>query len=1049
MTKIVKTRKNRQADVLSKLLFLLFIFFIPTIALAQKQQIKGVVIEAKTDEPLVGVSVVIKTTNTGMSSDVNGEFSIAASEGDVIRFSYLGFKPFEYQVPAKPQTPLRIVLQQDAATLQEVVVEAGIIQRDKAGFTGSYKTISHDDLLSTGNLNVLQSLKSLDPSFVVLENDLRGSDPNTMATITIRGGSTMNVTSTFDDMTSNPNEPLFILDGFETTLQVINDIDINRIASITILKDAGSTAIYGSRGGNGVVVVETIKPKPGELRLSYSGNFQLSTADLSVYNLMNASEKLEFELLAGRYGNINDWTNPRVAEYYNNKERVASGIDTYWLKVPIRTGFTQAHSLNIDGGSNDGVLYQVGANIKNDEGVMKGSSRESFGGNARFQYRKGNINVYNNTTVSVTNGHDGAFSLESFSTFAAANPYYTKQNPDGTIPEFLDSYTIPGFLPFQAPNPYYNAMLASRRDSRNFSLVNNTSIDWAIHKNLRWSASLSITSNSGDGVLFKDPRHTDYYGVDYTQQGAYTSSNSSGWAYNANTRLNYTKSFKNAHNLTLIGRAAIDSRSSQMDSYIVTGFPKGVAGIPSFSYSYLTGSHPGYSESINREANFLLAFSYNYLYRYLLDFNYNLDGTTAFGRNRKFKGYWSLGVGWNITKESFAKNWNWLQELKLRATYGKNGNQNVDYLSQNVYSYFSGNDVFGAASWLSGFANPNLEWQLVTNTSAGIDMTTIDNRLGLTFDLYLKDTNPLTLNIDQKPSTGVSSYPVNLGYLKTKGLEFSANYQIIRDLKRQISLSVRVNGSTIRSTYGGFEQSMANLNKKWETEQSDISDATARANAAMQNLNSLVMYRDGGSPDDLWAVRSLGIDPATGKEVFLTKDGVPTFTYNADDRVVIAQRTPKIQGVFGFSFRYKKLLANLNFGYSLGGYDFNRALFSKVENITTSNIIYNQDKRALYDRWQQPGDISEFKDIYLLNPSVNTTTPVSSRFIQRNDYLSGQNAKVSWDFSKDHWVKAMRLKNMQVGLSYNDLFYLSTMKRERGLDYPFARNIAMDLSFQF
>ena len=1044
MIKTVKG-KCRQVNFLPKLLFLLFIFLIPTLLTAQKQQVKGVVFEGETTEPLVGVSVVIKNTTIGISTDVNGEFSIEASAGQIIRFAYLGFKPYEYTVPAKAAASLKINLQQDATVLKEVVVEAGIIQRERAGFTGSYHTMNKEELISIGNTNVLQSLKTLDPSFMILENDMRGSDPNTMATITVRGGSTMNITSTFDDMTSNPNEPLFVLDGFETTIQVVNDLDINRIASITILKDAGSTAIYGSRGGNGVVVIETVKPKAGELKIGYSGNYQLSNADLSVYNMMNAKEKLEFELKAGRYGDITDWTNPRIAEYYNNKERVERGVDTYWLKVPIRTGFSQAHSLNVDGGASEGVLYQVGANFKNDQGVMKGSSRETFGGNVRLQYRKGNINVFNNLTVSATNGYDNSFSLESFSKFAQANPYYAIANPDGTIPRFLDSYTPANEVANVAANPYYNAMLQSRRDSKSQDLVNNTSIEWSIRKNLRWTASLSLSANTNDGVYFKDPGHSDYYNVDYTKQGSYTSSYTSRWSYKANTSLSYNQSLKNAHNLTFIGRTAINSASSQNDAYTVTGFPMGVPGIPSYSYSYLKDSHPVYSETINREANFLLAFNYNYMYRYLFDFNYNLDGTTAFGRNKKFQDYWSIGAGWNVSREPFANDWNWLQDMKLRGSYGKNGNQNINNLSTNVYSYFPGSDIFGAGSWLSGYANPNLAWQLVTNTSVGLDMALVDSRLSLTLDAYLKDTNPLTLNVEQKPSSGVSSYPINLGYLTTKGFEFTTNYQVIRDTKNQLLFSVRFTGRTSRSTYGGFAKALDNLNKQWESQQ----DGSGNAKAAMQNLNSMVQYRDGGSPDDLWAVRSLGIDPATGEEVFLTKEGVPTFIYNADDRVVIANRAAKMDGVFGFSLRYKKLLSTFNFRYSMGGYDFNRALFTKVENITTGNIIYNQDKRALYDRWQNPGDMAEFKNIYLLNPKANTTTPVSSRFIQRNNFLSGESARIAWDFSKDKWVKRMLLQDMQVALSYSDLFYLSTMKRERGIDYPFARSVAMELRFQF
>jgi TonB-linked SusC/RagA family outer membrane protein len=887
---------------------------------------------------------------------------------------------------------------------------------------------------------VLQSLKSLDPSFVIAENNLAGSNPNQLANIAIRGGSTINISSVFDDMSANPNEPLFILDGFETTLQIVNDLDINRIESITILKDAGSTAIYGSKGGNGVVVIETIKPKAGEVRIGYRGDLQFAAADLSVYNMMNAEEKLEFEVKAGRFGNINDWTNSRLADYYARVEEIERGVNTYWLKVPVQTALTQSHSLDVNGGSQSGFLYQVGANFKNIEGVMKGSNRESFGGNTNLTYRLDKLNISNNLSVSVTNGCDGSWG--SFSDFARANPYYRMVNPDGTIPAFLDSDKRDQYsATYTAPNPYYNAMLSSRSDTKNYSMVNNTAINWFIRPNLRWTASLSLSTSTNDAVSFKDPKHTDFAKQDYTLQGRYTSSNGKSWYYNANTSVNYSLSLKKAHNLTFSGRAAVKSVQSNGDSYIVTGFPKGVDGIPSYSYSYFPGSHPGYSESIRREANFLLSLNYNYQYRYLFDFSYNADGTTSFGRNRKFQDFWSIGAGWNVNREPFAKNWTWMQQLKIRGSYGKNGNQNVSNLSINVYSYNPGNDIFGAASYMSGLANPNLRWQVVTKGSAGMDISFFDNKLNLSLDAYLTDTDPMVVSIEQKPSSGVSKYPVNLGYLTVKGYEFSANYQFIRNVEKRISLSARLSAGCNRSTYGGFEEAMNNINEGYKKEDGYTKTDGVEIN---RNINSLVQYRDGGSPGDMWAVRSLGIDPATGREIFLKADGTPTFIYSSDDRVVIANRTPKVQGITGLSFRYKDLTANFNFRYSLGGYEMNTALFNKVENISSNNIIYNQDRRALYDRWQAPGDISEFKSI-----SMNATTPISSRFIQRNNYFSGESARIAWDFTKSNWIKQLGLRDLQLSLSYSDLFHLSTIKRERGIDFPFQRSVAMGLSAQF
>jgi len=1011
---------------------------------ADRRLVTGYVFDGQ-GEPLIGASVTLKSkSSVGTVTNVDGKFIVEVGPAETLVFSYVGMKKKE--VPLRGvQGNLKVVLESDTQ-LQEVVIESGIIQRNKQGFTGSYKQMGRDELLSTGNINVLQSLSTLDPAFVIADNNLAGSNPNQLANVSLRGGSTMNISNVLDDQSSNPNEPLFILDGFETTLQVVNDLDYNRIESITVLKDAGSTAIYGSKGGNGVVVIETIKPKGGEVQINYGGDFKVAMADLSEYNMMNAAEKLRFEVLAQRYGDLNDWSGNAslINEYMSRLERVERGVDTYWLKVPLRTALTHSHSLNVSGGNKD-FLYQVGVNYKDVEGVMKDSRRQSFGGNMRLTYRKGSLNVSNNLTVSITNGHDGAYSSgNSFSDFANANPYFEMRNADGTIPMWLDSYDNAlygyGVGSNELPNPLYNASLASRSDTQNKTLTDNFSIIWNITEKLRWQATASITTANSSSATFKDPKHTDYNGTDYTEKGSYSSSNGKSWRWNVNTSVSYAHTFLGAHNISLTGRASAQSNQSESESYVVTGFPGGVDGIPSYAYGYKTDSRPGYSNSVSRQVSFVTAFNYNYKYRYLFDVSYNADGTTAFGRNRKFQSFYSVGGGWNVKKEAFAEEWDWMQEIKLRGSYGINGNQNVSNYSTNVYTYYSGSDIFGTASYLSGYANPNLEWQLVKKASGGLDITLLNNRLTATFDVYKTSTDPMVVSMSQKPSSGVSSYPVNMGFIDTRGFEFSLAYYILRDMAKQTSLSVRLTGFTKSSRYGGFNDALESLNNAFK-------DETATGVKKELNVNSMVRYQDGESPTALWAVRSLGIDPATGKEVFLTKDGVPTTTFNIDDRVKVADSNPDIQGVVGINLKWKRLTANLNFRYSIGGYRFNTALFNKVENISKSDILNNQDRRALYDRWQQPGDIAQFKAID--DFWTTSGTQISSRFIQRDNYLTADNCKVTWDFSRDKWLKHVGLKDFKLSLATSEIFRLSTIRQERGIDYPFERSVSIQVNARF
>jgi hypothetical protein len=399
-----------------------------------------------------------------------------------------------------------------------------------------------------------------------------------------------------------------------------------------------------------------------------------------------------------------------------------------------------------------------------------------------------------------------------------------------------------------------------------------------------------------------------------------------------------------------------------------------------------------------------------------------------------------VGAGWNIDRESFAKDWTWLKELKLRATYGLNGNDNVNVVTQSVYSFYPGSTVFVQPSYLSQVGNPDLSWQVVEKKSMGMDMSILEGNLRFNFDIYQHHTDPLIVQLNQKASTGVSSYPVNLGYLNTNGYEFKTSYNVINRTTDQLLVNIMVTGSHNWSMYGGFEDALNELNEAYKKNSDD-----PNYNYEV-SLQSLERYVDGNSPNDLWAVRSLGIDPATGRELFLKKNGEQTYIYDPDDRVVIANSRPDIQGIIGLNVRYKKLTANFNFRYYIGAHSYNTALFNKVENINSSAVVYNQDKRALYDRWKNPGDVAQFRNIALSDVGI---TPVSSRFIQKDNYLRGESVNIRWNFANEKWLEHLKLKDFTIGVSMSDIFTVSSIEIERGTDYPFQRSVQMSISMRF
>ena len=433
----------------------------------QQRVAKGVVVDVQ-GLPLPGVTVLLKGTTLGTSTDMDGKFTLSFpnTAGTVLQFSFIGMKTTE--VTFSGQAELKIVLEEETTQMDEVVV-TGIFERKSESFTGSATTYKKEDLKMMGSQNILQSLKTLDPSFHITPNNEFGSDPNKLPDIDIRGKTS--IVNLKEDYAVDPNQPLFILDGFEVDLQTIVDLNMERVASVTILKDAASTAIYGSRAANGVVVVETKRPAPGTLRLSYNGDLTVQMPDLSDYNMMNAAEKLEFEWLTGYYTKTSneEYLVDRMNLYNQRLKNVQSGVDTYWLSEPVRTGFSHKHNMYVEGGD-DAMLYGVGLSYNGTQGVMKQSGRDVLSFNIDLRYRKGKFSFDNKFTLDYTESQNAP---QSFSVYVQTNPYYPKDY-EGSVPKYLEESSVDGgFWSIKVENPLYNASLNYLDDAKEISFRNN------------------------------------------------------------------------------------------------------------------------------------------------------------------------------------------------------------------------------------------------------------------------------------------------------------------------------------------------------------------------------------------------------------------------------------------------------------------------------------------------------------------------------------------------------------------------------------------------
>ena len=972
----------------------------------------------QSNTPLPGVTVLVKGTKLGTSTDPEGNFKLSLSqqENTILIFSFIGMESQEVPV-GDPKKPIKVILKETAENLKEVVV-TGIFTRKKESFTGSASTYTASELKTAGTQNILQSLKTLDPSFAILDNTLYGSDPNRLPNMEIRGKSSM--LGMRDELEADPNQPLFILDGFESSLSVINDMDINRIASITILKDAASTAIYGSKAANGVVVVETVKPQAGKLMVSYNGNANISMPDLSSYNLMNAKEKLAFEKLAGKYTPAS-WSATsefELQKLYNQKlAEIESGIDTYWLTEPLRVGVNQKHSLYIEGGEGS-FLFGIGAGYNGISGVMEKSNREVISGNIDLIYRIKKFQFSNKFSMTNTKIKNP---IVDFSEYAAANPYYKKRDEEGNIGKWLENndYT-------KAANPLWNASQNSRDEGKQLALSNYFVAEYTPLEALKVRARFGISYGNDDTEKFISRNDTRFDTYEILKKGTFNTTNTRSNQYEGELSVTFAKLI-GRHRLNAVLGGNLNSNKTLTQGYSAQGFPEGDFAYPSFSNGYPEGGSPTYYENTSRSMNGYFNLGYSFDDRYLMDFSLRENGSSVFGASKRYIGTWSVGLGWNLHKERFiADHLTWIDFLKLRASIGNPGNQN--FSSSKTLTTFNfqlaSMNYFGMGAVLNQLGNPDLDWQITLDKNIGIDMTLIDKRLNITADYYHKVTDPLLINISMPLSSGTSSYLTNMGKQISQGLTLSASYYIIQKLDQRFSWLVRGNLRTQKTKLDKIGNKLDELNKSGQG-------------------HNTVRYYNGADPDDIWAVKSAGIDPSTGRELFYDKEGNYTYDFSYDNEVICGNTRPKIEGVIGTSLNYKGFSVSMNFRYQTGASVFNEALFNKVENISVSGLNKNQDKRALYERWQNPGDKVRFKDI-----ANAASTPMSSRFIQKENVLSMESVYVGYEFYEG-WIKKIGLSNLKIQASMRDVFRASTIKSERGTLYPFARSLELGLSFNF
>ena len=992
----------------------------------QSRKITGKVID-EDGNPLPGVAVLIEGTTIGVATDMDGKYDLTCPEMKdiVLKFSYIGMKPKSVVVGNK--TVVDVTLESDSQEMDEVVV-TGLLNRRKSGFAGTTTVISKQELAKVSTGNIFTTISTLDAGFKIEENNLDGSNPNKLPDFTIRGKGSFQNGST---------APIFILDGFEVTSQKVFDMDINRIESITLLKDASATILYGSRASNGVIVIETTAPKAGKLRVTYDFKPTIAIVDLTDYDLMNAREKLQYEKEAGLYtqeitpGYEDNDRREQVEldkAYYNRYKNIVEGVNTYWLSQPVKNAFSHAHSLFVEGGA-DNVRYGIDASYNQNKGVMKESGRDRFGLGFSLIYRiKDKITIKNYISYAHTHAYNSPYG--SFSQYAKLNPYERIYNDNGElIPKLSDGDT----------NPLYDALLPNRNFTKDQEFREQLSVDWFICDGLRLKGQMAIVKGETSGEIYKSPFSAEFLKTTYNsesrvqeylpiaERGYLSMTDGASFSYDGNVTLNYNTLVNEKHIIYAGAGLEVTQNDNNSHGFIMTGFPDDRYSDPAFAIQYKKETKPSSSESKSRAIGFFANGNYSYDDRYFADVSVRIDGSSKFGADKKYAPFWSAGAGWNVHNEKFFKHTK-ISMLKLRYSYGVTGNQEFSAYQAKTMFQFNTDRLYnsGISAALMGYGNPDLEWQNQYQSNYGFDFGYAKDRIRLQFNYYQKKTEGMLTSVSVAPSLGLPSntFTSNLGNIQNKGVEVNLNAVLIRDQGKDFEWSVMLQAAHNKNKIMEISTALKNINEK------NNQDKTTPA----------AVYEEGESMSAIKAVPSLGIDPTTGQELFMKKDGTITYTWDATDKVICGDSEPKVFGNVGTNLYWKGWNLNMVFKYDLGADYYNSTLAERVEG---ANPRYNADRRVLNNRWKEPGQHALYKNI-----KEYTTTYISSRFVQKENTLQLTSLSLSYDLNRE-WIRKFGLNTMRLSFYMNDVFRASTVKNERGLDYPFQRSFVFGLNIGF
>lgn len=962
---------------MKKLLFVSFLSLFLGSAYAQqsKIEVKGTITEASTGTFVPGATVIEKGTSNGAASDFDGNFSIEVSPNATLVISFMGYVTAE--VAVNERTEISVSLVEDVASLDEIIV-VGYSSQKRESVTGALQTVKGDDLRDVTTPSVENMLNGKAPGVYVAPGS---GQPGASGAVVIRGQATL----------SGTTSPLWVIDGVIVGSSA-GELNPDDIESMTILKDAASTSIYGSQGANGVIVVTTKRAKIGKTTVSFSSSTGVSSLNNGNLEMMDGAQLYDYY---ASFSNANQISFPRW-----NPELRNSNFN--WWDVATKTGYTQNYNVSIQGGSETLRSY-MSLGLYDEEGAVKGYDYTRYNLRYKTEYKPFDwLTIKPALSGSLRDVEDRQYSTTAmYSNLPWDSPYDENGN---LVPHRSSDWVN------SASTNYLYDLQWNHASSKNYEVMANMDFDIELTDWLTFSSVNNYRYNSYKAKGYTDPRSSGGESVD----GRITDYRSESTRRYTNQILRFNKSWGKHDVNGLLAYEFNDYRGETLDVY-GTGF------IPGFEILDVVAKPERTKGGLNEWAVQSVLFNANYAFdnKYMGQVSFRRDGASNFGDNAKYGNFYSISGGWNIDREEWFKA-DWVDGLKLRVAYGSVGNRPSSlYPQYDLYAVSTGAGYNGnPGALISQIGNKDLTWETTFTTGAGIDASFFNNRVRLTFDYYEKNTDNILFQVPITGLTGVTSIWQNIGEMENKGIEVAIGGDIIRnqDLTWSIDVNAGHNANSLTKLYKTKDAS-----GNYVVRPIIVGDGLGIAGSAQRMLEP-------GRPIDTYYLKEwAGVNTENGLPMWYIVDRdsdgneisrETTSNYSQATFEKTGKLSPDVFGGFSTAVSYKNFDMNAVFGYAIGGkiYNYSRQEYDSDGTYTDRNQM---KLRPEWSRWEKPGDIATHPIARYNNQDKGNST--STRYLEDSDYLKLRSLTLGYNID----LSKYSLDNFRLTLSGENLFVIT------------------------